>query len=138
VFQFENGKTIDVSGSIDFGRPMIVEAMHALRESHVARMTLVFRASPDGLVVDLCDVRPVRGVRCTAKWRRRALRHRSIAAEAAYGELQAHFVSPCQRYEDFVAKAEFVPTTGEVKVSKLRFLKPHFPFPGWRNELVLR
>lgn len=128
----------DFEGTVDLRAPMIVEAMHALRESRVAQMTLMIRGTFERQSVDLCEVRPMRGVRCTSRWRRRALSHQTLVVDAVYAEMSQLFALPDQIFKDFVAKVTLVVGTGAVRVSGVRFLTECFPFEGWKNDVVLR
>lgn len=129
---------LDFNGTAEFGAPMIVEAVHALRESQVARMRLAFHGNHDRRRVDVCDVRPIRGVRVTSRWRRRAVEHRQLVADAVYAEMRKVLVMPDQRFKDFVATVTVTVATGEVKVSNVRFPERIFAFEGWKNAIVLR
>jgi hypothetical protein len=128
----------DFNGPVHFGPPMIVEAIHALRESGVARMTLLVRGNHDKRRVLTCEVRPATGIRCTDRWRKQARKNRTVAMEAVYAEMRELFVSPEQVHEDFDAKFTFIVDTGIVRVSDLRFLKPHFAFADWQRCVTLR
>ena len=140
---FEFGSELDWSlqsfgGEMDFGPPMVVEAIHVLIESRVARMELMIRGDDESLDVDICDVRPIRGIRATSRWRRQAVRHRFFVADAVHAEMQELFVLPDQRFKEFVAKVTVVVATGQVRVSNVRFLERAFAFAGWTNDAVLR
>lgn len=138
-FESDDGwPELDFSSHMDFGPPLMVESIHSLREAGVARMTMTFRGNHDNRRGDVCDVRPMRGVQPTARWRRKALRHRAAVVEAVYAEMREMFVSPDLVFEDFVATVEVNVVAGAVRVSDVRFLKPSFPFEGWKRRLTLR
>jgi hypothetical protein len=140
---FEFGSELDQSGEdfdsgIDFLPPTVDEALDALTESRVARMELMIHGDDEWRDVDVCDVRPIRGIRPTSRWRRQAVRHRFLVADAVYAEMQKLFVLPDQPFKEFVAKVTVAAASGEVKVSSVRFLEPTFAFTGWTNNAVVR
>jgi hypothetical protein len=126
------------NGTVEFGAPMVVEAVHALREARVARMTLAFHGDHDRRHVDVCDVRSIRVVRVHSRWWRRAMGHKQLVADAVYAEMWELFVTSDQRFKDLVATVTVTVATGEVKVSNVRFAERIFAFEGWKNAIVLR